>query len=413
MIQVQRQDFNGRMLTIRRDDLRAIACILDTSRREHRRPARAPRALPDRLSEPAAPPSASTSTSRSAPGAATTARSPRGPTAPTWSTSTSPPAAARSSGPWPPACRRPPASSSAAARRRSCRPPPWCGCSRPSRWPPGAEVTVECNPDTVTAELVATYGAGGVNRLSFGVQSMVPHVLAVPRPHPRRRQRAALASSSPAAPASRRSTSTSSTAPPARPSTTGAAPSTAVLALDPPHVTAYALTVEAGTPLAADPARHPDDDDQADKYLLASDACCRRPGSRWYEISNWARPGHECRHNLLYWCQGDYLGFGCAAHSHRRRPAVVERAHARALHRRGATAASRTEAAGEELDADDPRRSRRCSSRSAPAPACPPTPSTPTTLRGLDGLVEAPAATGGCSPRGPAAHQRGGAPPAG
>ena len=89
----------------------------------------------------------------------------------------------------------------------------------------------------------------------------------------------------------------------------------AALELHPPHVSAYGLTVEAGTPLAADPARHPDDDDEADKYLLA-DAALGGAGLAPYEVSNWARPGHECRHNLLYWSQGDYRGFGCAAHSH-------------------------------------------------------------------------------------------------
>jgi oxygen-independent coproporphyrinogen-3 oxidase len=88
------------------------------------------------------------------------------------------------------------------------------------------------------------------------------------------------------------------------------------LALDPPHVSAYALTVEAGTPLAADPTRHPDDDDQADKYLVAVDRL-EAAGLRWYEISNWARPGHECRHNLLYWTMGEYQGIGCSSHSHR------------------------------------------------------------------------------------------------
>jgi oxygen-independent coproporphyrinogen-3 oxidase len=88
------------------------------------------------------------------------------------------------------------------------------------------------------------------------------------------------------------------------------------MALDPPHVSAYALTVEAGTPLADDPARHPDDDTQAAEYELADDVLTGG-GLANYEISNWARPGHECRHNLLYWRQGDYLGFGCAAHSHR------------------------------------------------------------------------------------------------
>jgi coproporphyrinogen III oxidase-like Fe-S oxidoreductase len=88
------------------------------------------------------------------------------------------------------------------------------------------------------------------------------------------------------------------------------------LALGPPHVSAYALTVEPGTPLADDPARHPDDDDQADKYLAAAETL-ERAGLAWYEISNWARPGHECRHNRLYWSMGEYQAFGCAGHSHR------------------------------------------------------------------------------------------------
>jgi oxygen-independent coproporphyrinogen-3 oxidase len=93
----------------------------------------------------------------------------------------------------------------------------------------------------------------------------------------------------------------------------------AALALDPPHVSAYALTVEAGTPLArrigTGEVAAPDDDDQAEKYLTA-DAVLSAAGRPWYEISNWARPGRECRHNLLYWVQGEYLGVGCAAHGH-------------------------------------------------------------------------------------------------
>ena len=82
--------------------------------------------------------------------------------------------------------------------------------------------------------------------------------------------------------------------------------------------------------MARDPARHPDPDDQAEKYELA-DEMLAAAGMEWYEISNWARPGAECRHNQLYWAQGDYRGFGCAAHSHAghgpRRPPMVERAH--------------------------------------------------------------------------------------
>ena len=88
------------------------------------------------------------------------------------------------------------------------------------------------------------------------------------------------------------------------------------LAAPPPHLSAYALTVEPGTPLARDPARRPDDDVQARRYEQA-EAALTAAGYVWEEISNWARPGHECRHNHLYWEQGDYLGIGSAAHSHR------------------------------------------------------------------------------------------------
>jgi oxygen-independent coproporphyrinogen-3 oxidase len=87
------------------------------------------------------------------------------------------------------------------------------------------------------------------------------------------------------------------------------------LAHPPGHVSAYALTVEPGTPLGADPARHPDEDIQAKRYELAEDMLSAA-GYEWEEVSNWARPGHGCRHNMLYWHQGDYRGIGSAAHSH-------------------------------------------------------------------------------------------------
>jgi putative oxygen-independent coproporphyrinogen III oxidase len=178
----------------------------------------------------------------------------------------------------------------------------------------GAEVTVECNPDTVTAELFATYREHGVNRVSLGVQSMVPHVLAaLGRTHDPVN---VLRSVELARAAGFASFNVDVIY--------GAVGETEadwvrtieeIVDLDPPHVSAYGLTVEAGTPLAADPARHPDDDDQATKYE-AADERLSAAGLVNYEISNWARPGHECRHNLLYWSQGDYRGFGCAAHSH-------------------------------------------------------------------------------------------------
>jgi oxygen-independent coproporphyrinogen-3 oxidase len=92
----------------------------------------------------------------------------------------------------------------------------------------------------------------------------------------------------------------------------------AVLALGnpPPHISAYALTVEPGTPLARERDRHPDDDTLARRYEM-TDELLTTAGYGWEEISNWARPGHRCRHNQLYWEQGNYAGVGSAAHSHR------------------------------------------------------------------------------------------------
>jgi putative oxygen-independent coproporphyrinogen III oxidase len=180
---------------------------------------------------------------------------------------------------------------------------------------PGAEVTVECNPETVTPALLAAYRVGGVTRLSFGVQSMVPHVLAgLGRAH----DPAAVVAAARGAVAAGFGTWNVDLifGGFGESDRDWRATLDAVLGLDPPHVSAYALTVEAGTPLAADPGRHPDDDVQAARYLVA-DEVLGAAGLANYEVSNWARPGHECRHNLLYWRQGDYRGIGCAAHSHR------------------------------------------------------------------------------------------------
>jgi putative oxygen-independent coproporphyrinogen III oxidase len=178
-----------------------------------------------------------------------------------------------------------------------------------------AEITVECNPDDVTVELLRAYRGVGVNRVSIGVQSTSAHVLAaLGRTHDRRNVvRAVEAVREVGLPSFNLDL------------IYGAAGESIddwrstldeALALDPPHVSAYGLTVEPGTPLAGQPHRHPDDDDQADKYELA-DELLASAGLANYEVSNWARPGHESRHNFLYWRQDDYRGFGCAAHSHR------------------------------------------------------------------------------------------------
>ena len=179
------------------------------------------------------------------------------------------------------------------------------------------EVTAECNPEGATEDRLARWRRAGVNRVSFGVQSMVPHVLAgLGRRHDpgvveqavRRAGEQELACNVDLIFGGAGETDGDWRA------TLNA---TLELVPRPGHVSAYALTVEPGTALAADAARHPDDDVQARRYNVA-ERVLAGAGYRWYEVSNWAQPGQECRHNQLYWRQGDYRGFGCAAHSHRR-----------------------------------------------------------------------------------------------
>jgi putative oxygen-independent coproporphyrinogen III oxidase len=244
-----------------------------------------------------------------------------------------------------------------------------------------AEVTVECNPDDVTEEMLWIYRTAGVNRISMGVQSMVPSVLEVlGRWHSPdnvlRAVEAVVASGMPTwnmdliyGGAGESLADWEHTA-------------TTALELSPPHISAYALTVEAGTPLAAQPERHPDDDDLADKYELADDLFSAA-GRVNYEVSNWSLPGHESQHNRLYWLQGNYFGFGSAAHSHLdgRRWWNV-----RTPERYIATvqAGESTEAAGETLDAatrhDEAMQLALRMREGVPADAL--------DVDGLDGLVE-------------------------
>ncbi|MHB1486671.1 MAG: radical SAM family heme chaperone HemW [Acidimicrobiales bacterium] len=182
---------------------------------------------------------------------------------------------------------------------------------------PGAEVTVEANPENVTAGLARAYARDGVNRVSLGVQSMVTGVLAgLGRQHDPGAVPGAVAR---LADAGIDNYSVDLIYGGAGESDADwRASLEAVLGLKPAprHVSAYALTVEPGTPLAREPSRHPDDDVQAERYTVAGQML-EAAGLSWYEISNWARPGFECRHNQLYWSQGDYYGVGAAAHSHR------------------------------------------------------------------------------------------------
>jgi putative oxygen-independent coproporphyrinogen III oxidase len=182
----------------------------------------------------------------------------------------------------------------------------------------GAEVTVEANPDTVTDAVASELAAAGVTRLSIGMQSAVPHVLAaLDRTHEPANVRTAVE-------AARRARLDVSVdliygAPGESLADWRASLETAI-ALDPDHVSAYALIVEDGTKLARQIRRGevptPDDDLQADMYELADDIL-GGSGLEWYEVSNWARDtGHRSRHNLGYWEGADWWGFGPGAHSH-------------------------------------------------------------------------------------------------
>jgi putative oxygen-independent coproporphyrinogen III oxidase len=205
------------------------------------------------------------------------------------------------------------------------------GGGTPSRLPPEAlcaildaipraeraEVTVECNPEDADEAHLGRYRAAGVNRVSFGLQSTHAHVLAgLGRRHvPDAAARIAAAVS-----AAGYETWNLDLIFGGAGETDGEWRATleSVLALPnpPPHLSAYALTIEPGTPLARQPDRHPDEDTLARRYEL-TDEILTAAGYGWEEISNWARPGHECRHNHLYWDQGDYVGIGSAAHGHR------------------------------------------------------------------------------------------------
>jgi putative oxygen-independent coproporphyrinogen III oxidase len=182
----------------------------------------------------------------------------------------------------------------------------------------GAEVTTEANPDSVDADDLRRLADGGFTRVSFGMQSAVPHVLAtLDRTHDPARvpmvvrwaREAGLDVSldliygTPGESLDdwRRSVD-------------------AVVSEQPDHVSAYALIVEDGTKLARQIRRGevaaPDDDLSADMYELADDLLARS-GYGWYEVSNWATDAaHRSRHNLGYWRGDDWWGVGPGAHSH-------------------------------------------------------------------------------------------------
>lgn len=182
----------------------------------------------------------------------------------------------------------------------------------------GAEVTIEANPETVDEAKFEALLAAGFNRVSIGVQSLVPRVLiGLGRTHPPEVALAAIA-------AARRAGVTDVSAdliygsPWERPEDWRVSLEGIVEAA-PDHISAYALTIEEGTPLATLIAtgRTPDVDPdvQADRYATA-EGLLAAAGYERYEISNWCKAGRASRHNVLYWSAGDYLGAGAGAHGH-------------------------------------------------------------------------------------------------
>ena len=178
-----------------------------------------------------------------------------------------------------------------------------------------AEITLEANPDSVTAEGLAKLRRAGFNRISIGVQTDEDAKLkALGRPHTYKQAQLAVSQA-------RRAGFQNVSVDlmfglPNQSREQWMATLRNVLNLKPDHISCYGLKVEPGTPLYEyrDGANLPDDDAQADMYFYAVQTL-EDMGYQQYEISNFARPGMECRHNLKYWMGEPYIGFGPAASS--------------------------------------------------------------------------------------------------
>ncbi len=181
-----------------------------------------------------------------------------------------------------------------------------------------AEVTTEANPDSVSPDSLAALRASGFTRMSFGLQSTSPHVLAVlDRTHTPGRALEMVTAAR--AVGFEHVNLDLIYATPGETDRDFAASLEAAVTSGADHVSAYSLIVEDGTRLAARIRRGEladvDDDVAADRYL-AAEAALGAAGFQWYEVSNWARPQGECRHNLAYWRGDDWWGVGPGAHSH-------------------------------------------------------------------------------------------------
>ncbi len=180
------------------------------------------------------------------------------------------------------------------------------------------EITTEANPDSVTSESLRELRAAGINRISFGVQSTTPHVLqTLDRTHNPAQVPNVVHAARDAG-----FTHISVDLIYGTPGETiveweESVRSLLTLPID--HISAYSLIVEEGTKLGTQVRRGalamPDEDLNADKYIVADDLFTAA-GFAWYEVSNWAKPGGACKHNEMYWKNNDWWGLGAGAHSH-------------------------------------------------------------------------------------------------
>lgn len=196
------------------------------------------------------------------------------------------------------------------------------GAVRLFRLDPGAEITLEANPGTVTAASLAGYQTAGVNRLSLGVQSLDDRMLArLGRVHTARQAREAFALA--------RRAGFDNIGIDLIHGLPGQDPEhwrdqlRQAVALRPDHISAYGLTVEEGTPLARLEEKGvlmlPDEEEAAAMFEETAEILAAA-GYEQYEIANFALPGCRSRHNQVYWRRGNYLGFGAGAHSFLREP---------------------------------------------------------------------------------------------
>lgn len=180
------------------------------------------------------------------------------------------------------------------------------------------EITLEANPDTLSSSKIRAWKDFGVNRISLGVQSTDKKVLQIlDRTHNPENVKSSVDL------LKNEGINNFSLdliyGTPGETLDTWRSSIESLIDFDPPHVSAYALTVEPGTALFRKvnnkEIKNVSSDDQADKYLIADDFF-EKNNLPWYEISNWAKSGYECKHNLLYWRNQNWWGYGPGAHSH-------------------------------------------------------------------------------------------------